>query len=167
MTFYFSSFFIHVIQAVPHTKYRRAKNLQNDINEKGLYNILSSEKLEPKQIADLYTSRTSSEIQYKIIKTELGYGQVRIHYTTSLYAKFALGFIATIIRYQFQCYARGISRNTSDIIRELNLISAIKINDVYTHSHTENERQLNFFNFFDCDESLIDESGIKAHTGSV
>ena len=25
MTFYFSSFFIHVIQAVPHTKYRRAK----------------------------------------------------------------------------------------------------------------------------------------------
>ncbi len=24
MTFYFSSFFIHVIQAVPHTKYRRA-----------------------------------------------------------------------------------------------------------------------------------------------
>ena len=133
------------------------KNLQNDINEKGLYNILSSEKLEPKQIADLYTSRTSSEIQYKIIKTELGYGQVRIHYTTSLYAKFALGFIATIIRYQFQCYARGISRNTSDIIRELNLISAIKINDVYTHSHTENERQLNFFNFFDCDESLIDE----------
>lgn len=26
MTFYFSSFFIHVIQAVPHTKYRRAKS---------------------------------------------------------------------------------------------------------------------------------------------
>ena len=25
MTFYFSSFFIHVIQAVPHTKYRRAQ----------------------------------------------------------------------------------------------------------------------------------------------
>lgn len=27
MTFYFSSFFIHVIQAVPHKKYRRAKLL--------------------------------------------------------------------------------------------------------------------------------------------
>ncbi len=25
MTFYFSSFFMHVVQAVPHTKYRRAK----------------------------------------------------------------------------------------------------------------------------------------------
>lgn len=131
-------------------------NLQESLNEKGLYQILSSEQMSPAKIDSLYTSRTSSEVQYRIVKTELGYGQIRIHFTPSLYAKFAVGFIASIIRYQLQSYARSISKNTSDIIREMNLLTAVKINDTYTYSHVENERQINLLKFFGCDVSLFD-----------
>lgn len=132
-------------------------NLQKDFNEKGLYCILSSENLPASEIEKLYISRTSSEIQYKLLKTELGYGKIRIRFTSSLYAKFAIGFIASIVRYQIQKYAKSIDRNTTDIIKELNLISAIKVNDVYTYAHTENERQINFFKFFDASSSIFEE----------
>ncbi len=132
-------------------------NLQIAFNEKGLYPILSSYAMPPAEIDSLYTSRTSSEVQYRIIKTELGYGQIRIHFTSSLYAKFTVGFISSIIRYHMQSYARSIYKNTSDIIREMNLLSAIKINDTYTYSHLENERQINFLKFFGCDISLFDQ----------
>ena len=134
-----------------------ADNVQKTIDEKGLYAILSSEELPPAEVDLLYTSRSSSEVQYKIIKTELGYGSVRIHFTPSLYAKFALGFISSILRFEIQSYARSIGRNTTDMIRELNMLTAVKINDVYTYSHSENARQLGFFKHFNCTEKLIDE----------
>lgn len=134
-----------------------ADNVQKTIDEKGLYTVLSSEELPPAEVDLLYTSRSSSEVQYKIIKTELGYGTVRIHFTPSLYAKFTLGFISSILRFEIQSYARSIGRNTTDMIRELNMLTAVKINDVYTYSHSENARQLGFFKHYSCSEKLIDE----------
>ena len=133
------------------------ENFQNAINRKGLYSILSSEELSPADIDKLYSSRSSSEIQYKIFKTELGYGTTRIHFTSSLYSKFAVGFISSIIRYQMQLHARSIDQSTSSMIREMNMLSEIKINDVYTFSHIENKRQLSFLEFFGCSETLIDK----------
>ena len=133
------------------------QNFQNAINKKGLYSILSSEELSPSDIDKLYSSRSSSEIQYKIFKTELGYGTTRIHFTSSLYSKFAVGFISSIIRYQMQLHARSIDQSTTNMIREMNMLSEIKINDVYTFSHIENKRQLSFLEFFGCSERLIDQ----------
>ena len=133
------------------------ENFQNAINKKGLYCILSSEELAPSEIDKLYSSRSSSEIQYKIFKTELEYDTTRIHFTSSLYSKFAVGFISSIIRYQMQLHARSIDQSTTNMIREMNMLSEIKINDVYTFSHIENKRQLSFLEFFGCSETLIDK----------
>ncbi len=47
MTFYFSSFFIHVIQAVPHTKYRRANlspvNLDVSYHENSFCTVITQD----------------------------------------------------------------------------------------------------------------------------
>ena len=56
-----------------------------------------------------------------------------------------------------QLHARSIDQSTSSMIREMNMLSEIKINDVYTFSHIENKRQLSFLEFFGCSETLIDK----------
>lgn len=133
--------------------------LQPTIDEKGLYGILSSEEMTPREIHELYVSRSSSETQYRQIKTQLGYGSVRVQYTPGVRARFAAGFIASILRYEIEQASKGLGRNTNQMIQELEMMEAQKINGVYTCSHIENGRVKTFFmNLHANAEDLIDES---------
>ena len=50
------------------------ERLQTEINEKGLYGIVTSEKMQPAVVHDLYSSRSVSETEYRLVKGQLGYG---------------------------------------------------------------------------------------------
>ena len=90
--------------------------LQPIIDEKGLYGILSSKEMTPREIHELYVSRSSSETQYRQIKTQLGYGSVRVQYTPGVRARFAAGFIASILRYEIEQASKGLGWNTNQLI---------------------------------------------------
>lgn len=113
----------------------------------------------PQQVHSLYASRSSSETQYRLIKTQLGYGTVRVQCTPSVRAKFAVGFIASILRFEIEKAAKTVDRDANQIIQDLEKLEIQKVNDVYTCAHIENARVKKFFRSLDADaEALIDES---------
>ena len=133
--------------------------LQAAIDEKGLYGIVTSSKMTPQKVHELYVSRSSSETQYRMVKTQLGYGTIRVHYTAGVRARFAVGFISSILRFEIEQAAKGLERNANQMIQELEKIEAQKLNEVYTYSHTETDRQKAFFRSMKADpEELINES---------
>lgn len=134
--------------------------LQAAINEKGLYSVVSSEAMPPAEIHNLYSSRNASEIQYRSIKTQLGYGAVRMQCTAGVKAKFMVGFIASIIRYELECAAKKTGRSADQMIQEADKMEAQKLNGAYTYTHTETDRLKSFLKYLGADDvqKLIDES---------
>ncbi len=133
--------------------------LQKTIDEKGLYGIVASSPMTPAEIHRLYSGRDVSETQYMLTKTQLGYGIVRVQYTQGVRAKFAVGFIASVIRYEIEQASKPLDRSVNQIVQELEKIEALKINNAYTYTHTETIRQKALFRSWKVDlKTLADES---------
>ena len=132
------------------------EELQKIIDDKGLYEIVCSEPFTPSEINKMYVSRKSSETQYMILKTQLGYGVVRVELTSSVYAKFMLAFLSSIIRFKLEEVAKKTGKQTTSIIRELDLIEMYNLNGVYTHVHNETSTQLNIFETLGKDHTYLD-----------
>lgn len=96
----------------------KTEELQKAINEKGLYSIITSDELKPKEIHDLYASRNASETQYMQIKSQLGYGVTRVHYTSGVRAKFTVVFIASVIRNELEQSTKKLGRTTNQMIQD-------------------------------------------------
>ena len=136
-----------------------AEHLQECMDEKGLYGIVTSDEMAPEKVHSLYSSRGASETQYMLVKSQLGYGTVRVQYTAGVRAKFAMGFIASVIRYEMEQAAKPLGRSVNQMVSDLEQIEAQKINDTYTCTHIEMERQKAFFRNLGVDAvQLIDES---------
>lgn len=137
----------------------QTKQLQEAIDEKGLYGIITSVQMPPRRVHELYSSRGASETQYMQVKTQLGYGVIRVDCTQSVRAKFTMGFVASIIRYEIERSASTLDRSVNQMVQELESLEAQKINEVYTCAHTENLRLIRFFKAFDTNiHELIDET---------
>lgn len=135
------------------------KGLQSAMDEKGLYSIVTSDEMTPQQVHALYVSRSTSETQYRLIKTQLGYGAIRVQYTAGVRARFAVGFVASILRYEVEKASKDLGRNADQMVQELEKIEAQKLNDVYTYTHVESERLKAFFKALQANAcTLIDES---------
>lgn len=139
----------------------KANELQPLIDEKGLYSIVTSSEMDPRLVHELYASRNSSEIQYRLVKTQLGYGTIRVHYTASVRSRFTLGFISSILRYEIEMAAKKLDRNANQMIYELEQVEAKKLNNVYTYSHLENERLKGFFSYFKTEAADQIDTSIK------
>ncbi len=105
--------------------------LQKILDEKGLYSIATFEEMSPQEVHRLYQARGCSETEYMIIKSQLGYGKVRIHATKGVQSKFAIGFIASCIRYELQEAASYVNRTTNEVIQELDQLTMTKIGESY------------------------------------
>lgn len=142
----------------PHVEIKTA-GLQSAIDEKGMYSIVTSCEMTPQQVHELYISRSSSETQYRLIKTQLGYGTIRVQYTAGVRARFAVGFVASVLRYEIEKVSKGLGRNANQMVQELEKVEAQKLNGVYTYTHVENERLKSFFRAMGSDaDELIDDS---------
>ena len=119
--------------------------LQKSIDEKGLYSIVSSEEMKPAEVHSKYASRDACETQFRIMKTQLGFGTVRVQRTNSVYSKFLAAFVASILRYEIEQAAKPLDRTASQMIREIDLLEMRKIGDVYAYTHTEKQRTADLF----------------------
>ena len=133
--------------------------LQEKIDEKGLYGIVSSEKKTPEEVHKLYSSRGTSETQYMQVKTQLGYGKMGVHYTKGVRAKFMVGFIASIIRHEIERAAKSspAQLTANDAIAEMNKLEMEKLNKTYAYTHTENYKQIGVLKQLGASIELLDD----------
>lgn len=132
--------------------------LQKAIDGKGLYSIVSSVRMTPAEVYESYASRNSSETQYMFVKGQLGYGKVRVRFTSGVYARFMVGFVASVIRFEIEQAAKKVDRTTNEAVGEMNLLEMTNINGVYSYVHIENARQLEVFKQLNADETVLDET---------
>ena len=131
--------------------------LQKAIDEKGLYSVVSSEEMSPAEVNSLYTARNVSETQYMFIKTQLGYGKVRVHYTQGVYSRFLTGFVASVIRFEVEKAAQSLNRNATDAVNDMNLLEMTNLNGTYAYVHIENYRQTALLKNLNATVQLLDD----------
>lgn len=136
------------------------ENLQKAIDKKGMYSIVSSQSLTPLQIHRLYQSRSAVETQFRTMKTQLGYGVIRVQCTPGTKAKFLVGFIAAAIRHELEKAAVGTGKSTDQMVQEADKLEMQKLNSSYVYTHTESERLKDFIGKLGVENiiELIDES---------
>lgn len=118
-------------------------NLQEAIDSKGFSSIASSDEMTAEEIDSIYQLRQVSEKQYAIFKSQLGYDVLRVHNTESWTAKFAIGFIAGILRTEFETICKKLKMDTNVMLKELNHLHISLLPDKdYRMIHTENTRQI-------------------------
>ena len=122
---------------------------QQAIDEKGFYSIASSEDIEPAQMHKIYHLRDASEKQYMVMKSQLGFDVTRVHFTESLLAKFAVCFVAAIIRSEIMIACREQELDTNKMIREIDRISLVLMPDgTYSEINNLSLRQGQLLNVF-------------------
>lgn len=80
--------------------------------------------------------------------------------TAGVKAKFMVGFIASVIRYELEQAAKEVGRSADQMIQETDKMEAQKLNGAYTYTHTETDRLKAFFKYLGVNDvqELIDES---------
>ena len=120
-----------------------AEKVQAIGERKGFFSLASSQALTAKEANEIYVLRNSSEEQFSMVKSQLGYNATGTHYTEGIKAKLALAFISAVIRNELvkACCESGFSTNR--MANELNQICMhMNGKDEYFVSHTENQRQI-------------------------
>lgn len=115
---------------------------QKALDEKGFCSIASSLNLGPEMVNRLYHLRDVSEKQYMIMKTQLGYDTTRVHTTEGIENKFAVCFIASIIRSEIcsACVRLGLDSNR--MIREIDRVVLVLLTDgLYASVNNLSKRQ--------------------------
>ena len=120
-----------------------AEKVQEIGERKGFFTLASSKALTAKEANDIYVLRNSSEEQFSMVKSQLGYDTTGTHYTEGIKAKLTLAFISAVIRNELvkACCESGLSTNR--MANELNQICMhMNGKDEYFVCHTENQRQI-------------------------
>ena len=119
--------------------------IQSVMDSKGLSAIASSENMSADDVNHLYHLRDASEKQFMILKSQLGNDVMRAHYTSGIESRFAVAFVAAIIRNNLMKAAIVADMATNTVIRELNFLQMHLLHDdAYAYVHTENKKQIRF-----------------------
>lgn len=102
---------------------------QKAVNEKGFYSIASSRELEPSKIHEVYHLRDASEKQFMILKSQLGFDVTRVHSVDSLMGKFAVCFVAAILRSEVMAACHKHELDTNRMLHEIDRISLVLMTD--------------------------------------
>lgn len=102
---------------------------QNTLDGKGFYSIASSLDLGPEKVNRLYHLRDASEKQYMIMKSQLGYDTTRVHSTEGIESKFAVCFIASILRSEICRTCKKLGYDSNKIIREIDRVALVLMTD--------------------------------------
>lgn len=102
---------------------------QSALDGKGFCSIASSLDLGPEKADRLYHLRDVSEKQYMIMKSQLGYDTTRVHTTEGIKSKFAVCFIASIIRSEICRSCRKLGYDSNRMIREIDRVVLVLMTD--------------------------------------
>ena len=86
---------------------------------KGFYSIAVSAGITPGRADELYGMRDTSETQFCILKSQEGGNATRTHKSEGIYSKFAVMFVASIIRFEMEKACRKHDLDTNPLIQGL------------------------------------------------
>ena len=138
---------------------------QSEVDGKGYSAIAVSPELElgAAEADRIYNLRNASEVQFSIMKTQLGYRVTRVHYSKGIENKFLACFIASIIRSEVLNACRDLGYNTNQMIKEIGRIELMLVTErMYAAVDNLTERQMIFLKKFD-----IRSSDFKAFAEDV
>ena len=92
---------------------------------KGFFSLASGKNHGPQEAFDLYRLRDASEVQYGILKSQEGFDSTRIHFTSSIYAKFLICFAASCVRASILNACKDLSLATNEMIQKMDRIHFI------------------------------------------
>ena len=90
--------------------------------------MLSSEDFGPKCVYDKYQLRIASEVQYRILKSQEGFDTTRVHTDTGMLSKYAICFVASILRYWIMKSCQNHNLDTDEMIQKMDRIKFL-VND--------------------------------------
>ena len=102
-----------------------------EIEKKGFYSILSSEDYGAEEVNRIYHLRDSSEKQFRTMKSQLGFDSTHVYSTSSILAKYAICFIASIIRNEISYTCKKLDQKTNEIISRLDRVKIVLSEDLY------------------------------------
>ncbi len=129
--------------------------LQPLIDEKGLYGIVTSAEMTPEELHGLDASRRACEAQFRRVQIPPGTGIAGVR------AGFAAGFLAGVIRREFETAAAECGRDANQMIRELEQTEAHRLNDIYACAHTESDSLREFFLALGADAGELLEESVR------
>ena len=128
---------------------RNETAFQEDIDKKGYASIASSEDFGPEETNRLYHLRDVSEKQFMIMKSQMGYDTTRVHSDASIESRFAVCFVAAIMRSIIMNKCKELRFDTNRIIRELDNISFLMmVGGEYETIRDHTDRQKKIFRSF-------------------
>jgi hypothetical protein len=103
--------------------------LQEAVKRMGFAALAMSKRISAQEVDDIYALRQNSEKQYAAFKTQLGYDVLRVYSPESWHSKFSCGFIAGIMRNEFEnrCVKANVDTNTA--LKELDFVTMTRIRD--------------------------------------
>lgn len=98
---------------------------QKAMDTKGYHSLAASKDLGAEKVHEIYGLRDASETQYMILKTMEGFDVTRVHSDPSIQSKFALCFIASIIRSEIMSACKKCQYDTARMIKEIDRIQLL------------------------------------------
>ncbi len=122
---------------------------QKALDSKGFYSIASSSERSAAEIHRVYCLRDASEKQYMIMKSQLGFDAIRVHKDRSLESKFAVCFIASILRSRIMAVCKKMDMDTNSMIANVNRIVLVLMADgFYKSVNSISAKQLEYLAAF-------------------
>lgn len=138
------------------------ENWQMDLDEGGYHAILSSDPRSAKEIHELYKLRDVSEKQFCQLKSQLDGAVTRVHSDGAIEARFAVAFVAAVLRTEMQIACNSLKLDTNEMIRKLDNAYLLRMpNGSYEEIHNHSNRCKQLFDKFDlsmaCFEKFAEE----------
>jgi len=103
------------------------KELQKTADSYGFHAIASSEMMSAERIHELYELRDVSEKQFSILKSQLGCDTTRVHTDKAIESRYAISFVAAVIRTEIEIACKELGLDTNDMIRRLDRIRMMRM----------------------------------------
>ena len=115
------------------------ENWQRDLDGLGYHAIVSSEDRSAKDIHELYQLRDVSEKQFSQLKSQLGGAATRVHSDPAIEARFAVAFIAAVLRTEIRLACELLELDTNEMIRKLDSAYLLRMpsgsyEEIHNHS---------------------------------
>ena len=121
------------------------ENWQLDLDEGGYHAIVSSDARSAKEIQALYKLRDVSEKQFCQLKSQLDGAVTRVHSDPSIEARFAVAFVASVLRTELRLTCEALELDVNEMIRKLDGAYLLRLpNGAYEeiHNHSTKCEQL-------------------------
>lgn len=124
-----------------------ASAVQKAGNQKGFYTLATSQKMTATEADCIYNLRDSSEKQFSMLKSQLGYDSTNMQKDSATQIKMAAGFIASVIRNELVKACRAADVSTNRVIQELNQLTMMTdARNKYFYAHNEGKREIRLLN---------------------